>query len=88
MHPREIINLSFVCQVSELVEIFNSRIYSDTINVITVKLCMMELLIKLYLVLPLSVTLAICQGHSNIAQFEQKVLCSCPVQLKLCRVVK
>ena len=35
-------------QVSWLVETFNNRIFSDTINVIKVKLCMMVLFIELY----------------------------------------
>ena len=49
----------FVGQVSGLVENFNVGIYSDTINVINVTLCMVVLLIELYLFIPLSVTLTI-----------------------------
>ena len=39
----------FVSQVFGLVENFNIGIYSDTINVTNVKLCLMVLLIELYL---------------------------------------
>ena len=51
------------------VENVNIVIFSHTINVINVKLCMMVLLIKLYLFISLSVTLTIFQGHSNIEQY-------------------
>ena len=54
--------------MSGLVESFNIGIYSDTINVKNVKLCMMVLLVELYLFIPLSVTLTIFQGHSNVEQ--------------------
>ena len=49
----------------------NFTIFSDTINVIDVKLCMMVhlLLIELYLLIPLSLTLTIFQGHNSIKQF-------------------
>ena len=43
--------------------------FSDTLNVIDVKLCMMVLLIEHYLFLPLSVTLTIFQGHRSVKQF-------------------
>ena len=46
-----------VGQVSGLVEKFNTGIFSGTINVINVKLCMTVLHIQLYLVITLSVTL-------------------------------
>ena len=49
---REIIYMFLVSQVSGLVENFNIGIYSDSINVINVKLCMMALLIDLYLFIP------------------------------------
>ena len=52
-----------------LVENFNIGIYSDTINVINVKLCMMVLLIEFYLFISLSMTMTIFQGHSGIKQF-------------------
>ena len=41
VYSRQIINMLFICQVCGLVENFNFRIYSDIINVINVKLCMM-----------------------------------------------
>ena len=48
---------------------FNAAIFSDTIKVTNVKLCMAALLIELYLFIPLSVTLTICQGRSSVKQF-------------------
>ena len=59
----------FVGQVSGVVENFNIGIYSDTINVITLKRCTMVLLIKLYLFIPHSVTFTLFRGHSNVEQF-------------------
>ena len=47
VYSREIINMFFVSQVSGLVESFDTGIFSDTINVINVKLCMMVLFIEL-----------------------------------------
>ena len=49
VYSREIMNMFFVGPVSWLVEIFNTGIYSDTINVINVKLRMMAQLIELCL---------------------------------------
>ena len=46
-----------VSQMSGFVENFNIRIFSDTINVIKVKLCMLVLHIEFYLFSTLSVTL-------------------------------
>ena len=66
-----------------LVENFNFGIYSDIIIVVNVNLCMMVLLIEVYLFIPLSVTLTIFQGHSNVKQSYLKMLCSYPVKLKL-----
>ena len=59
----------FVGQVSWLVKNFNVRIFSDTIKVINIKLCMMVLLIELYVFVLFSVTLTIFQGHSSVEQF-------------------
>ena len=59
----------FVGQMSWIVENFNIRICSDTVNVIYVKLCMMVLLIELYVFIAFSVALSIFQGHSNVEQF-------------------
>ena len=68
MYSREIINIFFVGQVPRLVINYYIAIYSDTINMIDVKLCMMVLLIELYLFIPLSMTLTIFQGHSNVEE--------------------
>ena len=58
-----------VGQASGLVENINNGIFSDTINVINVKLCMKVLHVKLYLLITLSVTLRLFQGHSNVTHF-------------------
>ena len=58
-----------VGHVSGLVENLNIGIFSDTINMINVKLCMMVLLIEFTLVIPLSVTLTTFQGHSIVKHF-------------------
>ena len=58
-----------VSQISRRVENFNIGIFSDIMNVINIKLCMMVLLIELYLFIPLSAALIIFQGHSNLKQF-------------------
>ena len=73
MYSREIITIFFVSYMSRLVENFNIGISSDTINVISVKLCMMVLPIELYLFIPLSVTFTIFQGHSSVKQFKLKI---------------
>ena len=52
-------NMFFVGQVSGLVKNFNFEIYSDTIILINVKLCITVLLIEPYLFILLSVTLTI-----------------------------
>ena len=75
VYSREIINMFFVGQV------FRLGIYSDTINMVNVKLCMMVQLIELYLFIPLSVTLTVYKGHSNVEQFYLKLLCSCQIKL-------
>ena len=65
----EITHMFFVGPVPRLFENVNIGIHSDTINVINVKLCMMVLLTELYLFIPLSVTLTVFQGRSNVEQF-------------------
>ena len=51
-----------VCgQVSICGKNFNFVIFSDTVNMINVKLCMMVVLIELYLFISLSVTLIVFQ---------------------------
>ena len=69
VYSTEIVNMFLVILVSRFVKNFNRGIYSDTVNVINVKLCMMVLLIELYLFIPLSITLTICQGQSSVEQF-------------------
>ena len=44
---------------------FNVAIFSVTIHMINVKLCMMVVLMELYPFIPLSVTLIVLQGHSS-----------------------
>ena len=69
MYSRVIVNIFFIGKASQFFKNFNTKIYSDTTNVIVVKLCMMALLIELYMFIPLSVTMTIFQGHSNVKQF-------------------
>ena len=66
MYSWEIINMFLDGQVSRHVKNFNIRIFSDTTNVINVKLCMMILFIKLFLFIPLSVTLTIFQRQNSV----------------------
>ena len=66
VYSEEIINMFFISQVSWLVKNFNIEIYSDTISVINVRLCMMVLLTELYLFIALSMTLTIFQNHGNV----------------------
>ena len=53
-------------RVSAFGKNFNIVIFSNTINMITVKVCMMVVLIELYLLIPLSLTLIIFQGHNIV----------------------
>ena len=53
-------------QVSGHLDSFNIGIFSDTINVITVKVRTVVLLVELYLFIPLSVTSVILQCHSSV----------------------
>ena len=48
--------------------------FSDTLNVINVKVCMMVLFIELYLFIPPSLALTIFQGHISVKQFLQGIL--------------
>ena len=70
-----------ISQVSGLVENFNIGIYSDTINVINVNLCMISLLIELYLFIPLFWTFTKLQSHSTVDQCSLK----CCVLIQLSR---
>ena len=69
VRSREIMYMFLVSQVSGLVENFNTGIFSDTKNVINVKLCNRVLHIKLYLLITLSVTLTVLQGHRSVEKF-------------------
>ena len=44
-------------------------IFSDTINIMNVKLCMLVLHAEFYLFITLSVTLTLFQGHSSVKHF-------------------
>ena len=55
-------------QLSVCGENLNIAIFSDTIKVMNVKLCMMVVLTELYLLMPFLVTLIVFQGHSNVKQ--------------------
>ena len=48
---------------------FNVAIFSDTINVINDKICMIVLLIELYLSIPITLILTIFQGHWGVKEF-------------------
>ena len=61
--------------------------FSDTVSMINVKLCMMVAFNELYPFIPLSVSLIVFQSHSSVKQFKLKNLCSCPIKLKLCKIV-
>ena len=80
------IYMFLISQVSGPVENVNVSIFSDTITVINVKLCVMVLHIALYLLITLSVTLTF-QGHSTVRQFQLKILYPYPIKLKHCRLV-
>ena len=68
-YAREMINMFLISQVSWLVEKLEPGFFSDTINVIDVKLCMVVLLIGHYLLTPFSGFLSIVQGYSCIRWF-------------------
>ena len=67
--------------------------FSDTLNVIDVKLCMMVLLIELYLFVPLSLGFflvlvsPVLQGHNSVIKYHMKILCYCPITLKVSMIV-
>ena len=57
--------------MSALVENFKIGLFSDTVDVIHVKLCMMIAPIALYLFIPLSLTLTIFESHTNVEQLTE-----------------
>ena len=77
-----------VGQVPGLVKTFNVGIVPDTINVTNIKRCAMVILIELHQLRPLTVTLTIFQGHSNVKQFQLNISCSHLIKLKLCGITK
>ena len=68
VYSREIISIFVSVKCLRLLKT-NIGIYSDTINAINFKLCMVILLIEIYLFIPLSVTLTVFQSHSSVEQF-------------------
>ena len=64
---------------------FERCIFSRTLNLINIKLCMMVVLIELYPFIPLSVPLILFYGHSSVRYFE--MFCAHPIKLRLCSIV-
>ena len=52
-----------------------------------VRLCIVVLPIELDLLIPLSVTLAVFQGHSSVKQFQLKSFCFYMIKFKFCMIV-
>ena len=65
----------------------NVAIFSDTINLMNAKFCVMVVLTERYSFIPLLVTLSVFQGHSSVKYFYLKILCSSPIKLKFCTIV-
>ena len=61
-------------------------IFSNVINMIKLRLCMMVVHIELYPLIRFLVTLIVFQGHSNVKQFQLKILFLTD-SLKLCTIV-
>ena len=66
---REIVYMYLVSQVSGLVKKIAIGLFSDTMNVIDIKLWMVVLHIEVYLLITLLVTLTLFRGHSSVKQF-------------------
>ena len=62
----EITQMFWLVKCLSLSKTLTTGIFSDNMNVINVKLCMMILLIELYLFILLAVTMTISQGQSNV----------------------
>ena len=77
-----------VRQLSGHIKNFNIGIFSDTINIIDVRLCMVVLHIELHYCISLLVTLTLLQGYSSVKHFRLKILRFYPISLKLYRIVK
>ena len=84
VYSREMIHMFLVGQASGLFKNFNIGIFSDTINVINVKLCMGVLLIKLYPFIPLDQSFGSQQYWTVL--IEKFIFMFS--KLKLCRIVK
>ena len=80
------ISLRLALRVSVCGRNFNVATFSEIVNMLNVKLCMMVVLIELYPLIPLSVTLIVFQGHSSVKHFWLKMLCSYLIKLKLCLI--
>ena len=76
-----------VCLGVWIVKNLDVVIFSDTVNVTKVKLCTVVLPIELDLLIPLSVTLAVFQGHSSVKHFQLKSFCFYMIKFKLCMIV-
>ena len=63
---------------------FDVGIFSDTTDVVNIKLCIMVVLIEVYPFIPLSVTLIVFQRHRASDSFNWKFKL---VKLKLCTIV-
>ena len=75
-------------QVSGLVEIINTWIFSDTITARSFKLCMILTMLRVYIAILGLLTLTLFQGHRCIRNMNCKlhVFDSCPLHFKCCRV--
>ena len=47
---------------------------------------MRVVLIEFYPFIPLSATLVVFQGHSSVKQFYLKIVCSHPINVKMCTI--
>ena len=73
------ISVRLAGQLSVYGKNFTIVIFSDTINMMNVKLCMMVVLVELYPFIPLSVTLTVFPNHINVKQFLRKITCVYPI---------
>ena len=74
------------CRLSVCGKNFNVAIFSDTINMVSVKLCMMVILTEPHPFMPLSWTCA-CISGSQHSQISLKIVCSYPIELKFSTIV-
>ena len=76
-----------VGRLSVIGKTVNVAIFSDTVKIINVKHCLMALLVELYLFVPFNDL-----GHISMSQQYKRALtenlCSYPIKLKRCRIVK